>query len=252
MFATVDAVSKHLYVKVGQFRIPFGIKHKDHNMLLRQGYNLGSNKRDVGIEVGGSAGKVFYNAAVFNGGNFTVFNGGGAVGSDANHNKGWAATVGGSVGPVRGGVSYLLDKPIDKRNMVVGAFLTAAHKGLSIEGEFNAGGSFADGESIGFKFSSADSKDDDITSKGYYVGAKYRPTPKLIVSGRYGLFDPDRTRKGDASQRVTASAQYTVTKNATLELYYWYNIKNEDRDPDVVDRQLAGIDQLILMSHFWF
>ena len=52
MFATVDAVPKHLYVKVGQFRVPFGLKQRDHNILVRQGYNLGSHKRDVGIEVG--------------------------------------------------------------------------------------------------------------------------------------------------------------------------------------------------------
>ena len=244
MFATVDAVPKHLYVKVGQFHIPFGIKHKDHNMLLRQGYNLGSNKRDVGVEVGGSAGKVFYNAAVFNGGNFTVFNGGGAVGSDANHNKGWAATVGSSVGPVRGGVSYLLDKPIDKRNMVAGAFLTAAHKGISIEGEVNVGGSFTDDENL--------LSDIDITSRGCYVGGKYRVMRKLILSGRYELFDPDRKVKGDMLRRVTGSARYTVTDNATLQLYYWGNIENKDRAAGAAGRQLAGIDQLILMSHFWF
>ena len=152
MFATIDAVPRHLYVKVGQFRIPFGIKQKDHNMLVRQGYDLGSNKRDVGVEVGGSAGKVFYSAAIFNGGNFTVFNGGGAVGSDANHHKGWTATVGSSFGPVRGGVSYLVDKPRDERNMVAGAFFTAVHKGLSIEAEVNIGNSVADDESLSTRF----------------------------------------------------------------------------------------------------
>ena len=57
IFATVDAIPKHLYVKVGQFRLPFGIKQKDHNILVREGYDLGSNKRDVGIELGGSFGK---------------------------------------------------------------------------------------------------------------------------------------------------------------------------------------------------
>ena len=65
-FATVDAIPKHLYVKVGQFQLPFAIKQKDHNILVREGYGLGSNKRDVGVEIGGSAGKIFYNAAFFN------------------------------------------------------------------------------------------------------------------------------------------------------------------------------------------
>ena len=245
MFATVNAIPQHLYVKVGQFRIPFGLKQKDHNILVRQGYNLGSNKREVGVEIGGSYGDLFYNAAVFNGGNTTIFNGGGAIGADRNHNKSWAATVGGTVGPLRGGVSYLLDKPLDRREMTVGAFLTAVHKNLTLEGEFDFGGSFADDESIGFS-------DEDITSKGYYFGAKCRVLPELAISGRYGLFDPDRELKGDMGQRVTLTAQYAFMENASLELFYWLNIENEDLDEEVRDRQLQGTDQLILMSHFWF
>ena len=238
MFATVDAIPKHLYVKVGQFRIPFGIKQRDHNILTRQGYNLGSHKRDVGVEVGGTYGKLFYNAAVFNG------NRSAGQSTDINHHKGWVATAGGTLGPVRGGVSFLLDKPID-REMTAGAFLTAVHKNLTLEGEFNFGGSFGDDKSIGFS-------DADITSKGYYFGAKYRVIPELMLSGRYGLFDPDRTLKGDALQRVILAAQYIFMKNGSLELFYWLNIANDDRDKTVPNRQLEGTDQLILMSHFWF
>ena len=244
-FATIDAVPKHLYVKVGQFRLPFGLKQKDHNILVRQGYNLGSNKRDVGITVGGAYGKLFYNAAVVNGGNATIFNGGSAPFADGNHHKGWVATVGGAAGPLRGGVSFLQDKPANQRDMTVGAFLTAAYKNLTLEGEFDFGGSFGDDESIGFS-------DDDITSKGYYFGAKYRVMPELVLSGRYGLFDPDRTLKGDAGQRVTLTAQYIFMENGSLELFYWLNIENEDRDKAVANRQLEGTDQVILMSHFWF
>ena len=236
MFATIDAVPGHLYVKVGQFRIPFGIKQKDHNMLVRQGYDLGSNKRDVGVEVGGSAGKVFYSAAIFNGGR--------ALRSDTNQHKAWTSTIGSSFGQVRGGVSYLVDKPRDERNMVAGAFLTAVHKGLSIEAEVNIGNSFADDESLLGDLGAA--------SLGYYAGARYRVIPKLILSGRYEAFDPDRDRNGDELRRISGSARYTVTDNATLELYYWGNIANKDRAPDAKDRQLAGIDQIILMSHFWY
>ena len=236
MFATIDAVPGHLYVKVGQFRVPFGIKQKDHNILVRQGYDLGSNKRDVGVEVGGSAGKVFYNAAIFNGGR--------AIRSDLNQHKAWTSTIGSSIGPVRGGISYLIDKPRGQRNMVAGAFLTAVHNGLSIEAEVNIGNSLADDESLLGDFG--------VSSLGYYTSARYRVIPKLILSGRYEAFDPDRERNGDESRRLSASARYTVTDNATLELYYWGNIANNDRAPDTKDRQLVGIDQVILMSHFWF
>ena len=239
MFATVDAIPKHLYVKVGQFRIPFGLKQRDHNILVRRGYNLGSHKRDVGVEVGGTYGKLFYNAAVVNG------NRSAGQAADNNQYKGWVATTGGTLGPMRGGVSFLLDRDRDlDREMTAGAFLTAALNNLTFEGEFNFRGSYSDDESIGFS-------DDNITSKGYYFGAKYRLMPELMLSGRYGLFDPDRTLKGDGRQRVTLAAQYIFMDNGSLELFYWLNIANQDREADS-DRQLEGVDQLILMSHFWF
>ena len=247
MFATIDAVPQHLYVKVGQFRLPFGIKQKDHNILVRQGFDLASNKRDVGVEVGGSYNKLFYNAALFNGANTTIFNGGGAIGVDANQDKGIVATVGSTVGPVRAGVSGLFNKPQDNRELTVGAFLTAVYQDVTLEGEFDFGGSFAEGESVGLS-------NEDITAKGYFVGARYRATPKLLISGRYGLFDSDRNIKGDAEKRITLSTRYNIVENGSLELYYWANIENKDSPKGAreASRQLRGIDQLILMSHFWF
>lgn len=233
-FATVDAIPKHLYVKVGQFRLPFAIKQKDHNILVREGYGLGSNKRDVGVELGGSAGKVFYNAAFFNANNATA--------------KGGLGTLGAQLGPVRAGISGIFEKPGEDWERLIGAFLTASYAGLSVEGEFNLGNSGA--------ISSFAS--DDIDSKGYYIGAKYRILPQLTVAGRYGLFDPDRTVKGDANQRVTLSAQYNFIENGAISLFYWANLANADRgEDDTIGekgtlRQLQGTDQIILMSRFWF
>ena len=128
--------------------------------------------------------------------------------------------------------------------MVAGAFLTAVHKHISVEAEVNVGNSFASDENL--------LGDLDVASIGYYAGARYRVIPKLILSGRYEAFDPDRGQGGDESRRLSVVARYTVTNNATLELYYWGNIANKNRAPDTKDRQLAGVDQIILMSHFWF
>ena len=233
-FATVNAIPKHLYVKVGQFRLPFAIKQKDHNILVREGYGLGSNKRDVGVELGGSAGKVFYNAAFFNAGGVTA--------------KGGLGTLGAQLGPVRAGISGIFEKPGEEWERLIGAFLTTSYAGLSLEGEFNFGNS---GEFVTFT-------PEDVDSKGYYVGAKYRVLPQLTLAGRYGLFDPDRTVKGDASQRVTLSAQYNFMENGAISLFYWANLPNADRGEDdtIGDkgtlRQLQGTDQIILMSRFWF
>ena len=237
-FATVNAIPKHLYVKVGQFRLPFAIKQKDHNILVREGYGLGSNKRDIGVELGGSAGKVFYNAAFFNAGGVTA--------------KGGLGTFGAQLGPVRAGISGIFEKPGDEWERLIGAFLTASYAGLSVEGEFNFGSGVANSSEV------ASFTPDDVDSKGYYVGAKYRVLPQLTLAGRYGLFDPDRTIKGDASQRVTLSAQYIFMENGAISLFYWANLPNADRGEDdtIGDkgtlRQLQGTDQIILMSRFWF
>ena len=237
-FATVDAIPKHLYVKVGQFRLPFALKQKDHNILVREGYGLGSNKRDVGVELGGSGGKVFYNAALFNADNAAA--------------KGGLGTLGAHLGPVRAGISGIFEKPGEDWERLIGAFLTASYAGLSVEGELNFGSGVANSSKV------ASFAPDVIDSKGYYVGAKYRVLPQLTIAGRYGLFDPDRTVKGDASQRVTLSAQYNFMENGAISLFYWANLTNADRgEEDTLQdkgtlRQLQGTDQIILMSRFWF
>lgn len=233
-FATIDAIPKHLYVRVGQFRLPFGIKQKDHNILVREGYDLGSNKRDVGVEAGGNYGKIFYNAAFFNARNNTA--------------NGSLGTFGGQLGPIRAGISCMLEKPDEEWERVFGAFMTAAFGDLSLEGEFNFGNS---GEVLSFA-------DDSVDSKGYYFGAKYRLFPQLSLSGRYGLFDPDRRELGDAAKRITFTAKYNFMENGAISLFYWANLPNKDRlqDEKISSkselRQLEGTNQLILMSHFWF
>ena len=242
-FATVDAIPKHLYFKVGQFRLPYGIKQKDHNILVREGYNLGSNKRDVGIELGGSSGRVFYNAAFFN--------------TDNAKAQGLLGTVGGQLGAVRAGVSCIYEKPGDDWERLISTFITASYRGVSLEGEFN----FKDASANDMQASIAPESDLDfaeIESKGYYVGAKYRIIPQLTVAGRYGLFDPDRTVLGDASRRITLITQYNFMENGAISLFYWANLPNADRKPDdeINDkgmlRQLKGYNQFILMSRFWF
>ncbi len=233
-FATVDAIPKHLYVKVGRFRLPFAIKQKDHNILVREGYGLGSNKRDVGVELGGTAGRLFYNAAFFNAGNAAA--------------KGGLGTIGAQLGPIRAGVSGVFEKPGEDWERLIGAFLTASFAGVSLEGEFNYENS---GEVASFAL-------DAVDSKGYYIGARYRLLPQLTLAGRYGLFDPDRTVKGDARQRVTLTAQYNFIENGAISLFYWANLANADRSADDtftdkgILRQLQGTDQIIVMSHFWF
>lgn len=245
VFAVISAIPRHLYVKFGQFQIPFGLKQTDHNILVRQGYRLGSNLRDVGVELGGSYSPLFYNIAVFNGNRAAL------TATDSNQHKSFVVTAGGQYKFIRGGLSYLIDRPAEARQMLTAAYITASISPISIEGEFDIGGYFKPGEGLSLS-------EDDITSKGYFVKIEYKANSSLHLSARYGLFDPDRQIKGDARSRVNIQCNYSFMKNSSLELMYWLNIENEDRlkDEQISDKnllqQLKGDDQIILMWHFWF
>lgn len=233
-FATVDVIPNNLYSRVGKFRLPFGIKQKDHNILVREGYGLGSNKRHVGLEFGGSTGKFFYNAVYFN--------------SQESTANGLLGTLGGQLGPIRAGISCKYEKPDDDWERLVATFATLSYAGLTLEGEFN----FGNNRNVGTF------NEEDVDSKGYYFGAKYRILPKLTIAGRYGLFDPDRTVLGDAGRRLTFIAKYNFMANGAISLFYWANLPNEDRPHGKkisnkgMQRQLKGANQVIIMSHFWF
>jgi hypothetical protein len=245
VFGVIFAIPEHLYVKFGQFQIPFGLKQTDHNILARRGYQLGSNLRDVGFEVGGAYLPLFYNIAVFNGNRLAL------TATDNNRHKGFVATAGGQYKFLRAGLSYLIDRPDESRQMLAAAYFTASVPPISIEGEFDIGGYFKPGEDLPLS-------EDDITSKGYFVGIGYEINPFLHLSAKYGLFDPDREIKGDASSRLQIQGKYFFIQNSSLDLIYWLNIENEDRlkDAQISDKnllqQLKGNDQIILMWHFWF
>lgn len=233
-FATIDAIPEALYFKVGKFKVPFGINQKDHNILIRDGYGQGSNKREIGVELGGSTGNVFYNAALFNASNTAA--------------KAGFGNLGAQIGPIRAGVSTVFEKSGEAWTRLIGTFLTASYSGFSVAGEFNFGNTE---EAASFS-------PDAVDSKGYYLEAKYRIHPKFSLGGRYGLFDPDRSVKGDARRRITLTADYNFMENGRLSLLYWGNLANPDLnldDPPAdkgTRRQLQGTDQIILMSNFWF
>ena len=227
-FGRVEVISDRLWIKIGQFQLPFAFRQDDHNILVRNGYNLGSNKRDLGLEVVGDYKNLFFNSAVFNGNRNTL--------ADRNQHKGFLTTIGGKFTFIRVGISHLLDKLEAQGETVSAAFLVADISKFSVEIEYD------------FK---AQNGAKNFESAGYYVGAKYRLTPRLSVSGRYESFDPDWQVKGDLEQRITTFARYRFAKNASLEIYYWGNIENNNRSGSK-NQQLNGVDQVILMSSFWF
>jgi hypothetical protein len=199
----------------------------------------------VGIELGGMYSPIFYNLAVFNGNRANL------TSTDNKQHKGVVASAGYQYKFLRGGLSYLIDRPDEVRQMLTAAYLTVSFSSISIEGEFDFGGYSKPGDDWPLS-------EDDITSKGYFVAMGYEVNPSIRLLARYGLFDPDRQIKGDARSRLTIRSEYSFIENSSLSLIYWANIENKDRlkDEQISDnnllRQLKGNDQIILMWHFWF
>ena len=165
-----------------------------------------------------------------------MFNGNRNTLADRNQHKGFLTTIGSKFTFIRVGISHLFDKLEERGEAVSAAFLIANISKFSVEIECD------------FKVQNGS---DSLVSTGYYVGAKYRLTPRLSVSGRYESFDPNGRVKGDLEQRITNFARYRFVKNASFEIYYWGNIENKNRNDDK-NWQLNGVDQVILMSSFWF
>ncbi len=214
-YGQIKLYKDQLHAKFGKFELPFSIRHKDHNHLLRESNNIGSNSRDVGIVVTGHIGKSFFNAAIFNG-NRQDF--------ETNQHKGFMTTIGSQVSNFRFGISHLVDKPEKAVETLTALFFTASFGRLSIESEYDI---------------RARDRLQTIVNDGFSLELKYRRTPKFHLAGRYELFDDKLNYvKNPIFKRVALTSRYKIDSNAQLEVFYWYHFDKPD--------------QIILMSSFWF
>ena len=160
-------------------------------------------------------------------------------------------TLGAQLGPIRAGVSAILEKSSEDWDRRIGAFLTASYAGVSIEGEFNFGNN---GEVASFTPDAVDFQ------KGITSGQNIVFSPNSPLRVATVCLTQIESVKGDASQRVTLSAQYKLyRKRGNFSLLTGQNLANADHrvSEDTTQdkgtlRQLQGTDQIILMSRFWF
>jgi elongation factor P hydroxylase len=71
LYGLFHGFAKDLYVQVGRFRLPFGLRQEDHTSFTRMGYVLpyDSQREDAGIEVGAVGNNWFGEVSFTNGGN---------------------------------------------------------------------------------------------------------------------------------------------------------------------------------------
>lgn len=209
LFAMAGQLPGHLYVKAGRFFPPYGWRlHDDQSFVRREtGFNfLGA---DQGVELGWQPGPLSASLA--------ITNGNGGV-EDDNTNKqvslvgNWVTPrfqLGGSGATNRQGDSSLL-----LAGMMAGLKL---HERFGVLGEFDFGRREADADGTTERLVLA------------YAEANLWLTDGLTLRAAFDYSDPDRSRSGDESNRVSAGAEWFAVPAVKLRLDW----SRTDRPPEV-------------------
>jgi phosphate-selective porin len=201
--------------RIGQFYVPFGKENTISDSLmdtinrsqvtekLVPGRDIGSQGRDIGLQVGGSAdfgtGKklVEYAAGIFNGAGMNT--------GDDNEQKDFAGRA--QVFPfnwITGGISVYSGKygstEADKTR--AGAEIAILFCGVSLKSEYVSG------------------KDGPVEKYGWYVQSGYKFLSSLETVLKYDSYDPDNNTQGDRSDIITLGENWFIGKNAKIQINY--------------------------------
>ncbi len=230
-----------LFVKVGLLEIPFGIKLRDHNTLVLAAYNVGSNKRDTGLEIGGAHSVLFYDLALFTGGFRNPVQ---PPVAEFRNNKepGASGNVGIRYGPLRVGGTFFLDTDAARaaRHRRGGVFGTFAYRSWLYQGL----------GVLGFdKLRTRDIQGQltprrDVDSGGSYHRVSYDVTPRVRLSAQYDFFDPDTDVKDDSERWMTFEIKHDVVQNTSVQLLF--RIRDEDGP------RAAPNNDLLSVLHVYF
>ena len=231
IYAAYAIAPGRVHTKAGLFVVPFGLKKRDHNSFVDAKFNVGSNRRDIGIAASGILGIGFWETSVTGGGTLEplsppirVFSG---------ENPTVTATLGANFGPVRTGASFLrgqssfadrydvpdavfrpLENPNGYLQMRYGAFASYTRSLLTVAGEIVYG---TDEET---RTPTAGDPRETYPRLGSYLSLKIAPIKWLAAGATYEFFDPSRDHADDALTHYTGFAEVRVSGNVMLHARY--------------------------------
>lgn len=215
-------ISSYANMRLGQFQIPFGRENLESNTSLDTinrsqvteklvpGRDIGSQGRDIGVQVGGKlesveGKKIFeYAAGVFNGAGINV--------SEDNDHKDLAIRA--LVFPVQGlsaGVAHYNGKTGaagDTDKIRTGVEAVYSIGSLSLKGEYIFG------------------KDGSTDKYGWYTQAGYRFIPDLEAVVKYDSYDSDKDKSRDRTDVATLGLNWFIIKSAKVQANY--ELKTEE------------------------
>ncbi len=250
LYAAYALVPQRVHARAGLFVVPFGLKNRDHTSFVDAKFNVGSNRRDIGIAAGGVLGPTFWEAALTGGGTLSPISPPARVFRGADPTV--AATVGANLSGLRTGASFMQGQSafVDRYGTPDAAFRPLENP----EGYLQRRYAFFALYSRDILTATVEiiyGTDQETRTPG--VGDPREAFPRLAsmasvavsplnwvsVGGRYEFFDPSREHRDDALTHYVAFAEFTAGRHVTLHARYRMR-----RESDVVE---IDNDDLVLI-----
>jgi hypothetical protein len=236
-FAVVRLGDSGAFVKAGAFQIPFGTEEiRDHNTLVKARYDVGSNLRDVGVQVALQTARHFASVSLLNGGARLPDAGPLTTPYDRNGSPAVVARAGLMASRWRVGASAMFDDSLGTsrpRETVGGLFGTVFGSRWKILGEVDVG--------------RAKTATDEMSSLGFVALGTLSVTRDLDVTAKVDRFDPDTDAADDGETWFTAIVAHRLGRNASLEARY--RGRAVETPPTEVE---IGTDEFLAMLHVHF
>jgi len=210
LWGLVRNLPYHSYLKIGRFKVPYGIRLDDHTSYIKDSLGLGSHSHDSGIEIGFTPATLFAHLSLTNGEDH-------AVPFDRNTYKAVSASSGIITKVFSLGGSYYFNRasfPFQEKTRA-GAFGSLSFNKFVLLGELDYGWD----DSLG-NFATPSRE-----LLAGYVEGMYQAYPKLWFRVKLDYFDPRRGVKDDDIQRVTIGGTAYLYKLLDFGLQYRINLE---------------------------
>jgi hypothetical protein len=198
------------YLKVGRFRLPYGIRMDDHTSFVKDSLGFGTHSQDNGIEVGFTPATFYTYLALTNGEeHYVPF--------DRNTYKAFTASAGFIIRHLSFGGSFYFNRSSIgvQEKQRVGAYGSLYFNRVTLLAEADYGW--------------------DDSLKGFvppsrellagYAQALYQLFPTLRMTAKFDYWDPHRGMQDDDIQRVTVGGDLYLFKLSELKLQYRINLE---------------------------
>lgn len=237
-FAVLRLGESGAYVKAGVFEVPFGIEEqRDHNTLIKVRHDIGSNLRDVGVQIAVQKPRHFVSLAILNGG--SRFPDSAPVLTSSYDQNGSPAVVarGGVLGSrFRFGGSVMFDDSLAAsrpRQVVGGVFGSVFGDRWRVSGEFDVGRAKLAGS--------------ETSNIGFFAEGIWSLCRALDVGAKVDWYDPDTDFDADAETWYTAMVEHHISRNASVEA----RLRFREEETSASVGEVPNDDGLVMLNiHF--